>query len=441
MDRAEFDKVNSVHFIGIGGIGMSALAQHFYGLGREISGSDLGELDERMNKLKMQGIKVYGGRHSVDYLSPSTDLVIASLAIPESNVELKEAADRGIKILRYPEALGMITRWYTTVAVAGTHGKTTTTAMIAKVAIEAGLDPIVILGSTADFLPGQNYRYGEGGLLIVEACEYHAGFLNMEPDITVITNIEHDHFDAYPTERDYYLAFQKLVLKTNEQHPVVLNLDYPLAQKLFEEFKDEVKFLTYGLNKDADLRVQDLGFSLDLPGEHNRVNALAASAVADLLKVDPVMVANSLSSYRGSGRRFEFKGKYGLADVYSDYGHHPTEIKATLAAFREKYPDAKLAVLYQAHQHSRTGHLLKDFADAFKAADAVKFAPIYAARDKAEDKADFPTSRLAEIVGAGQNNVTFFDDWSDLDNQFETLTKQYDVVVVMSAGDIDGRLF
>jgi UDP-N-acetylmuramate--alanine ligase len=430
-----------IHLVGIGGIGMSALAQHYLKSGFVVSGSDL-SASKTTDYLQGLGINVVIGQHAAINVPSETKILVYSLAIiDQENPELVQARALGAKILSYPKALGEITEDFLTIAVAGSHGKTTTTAMIAKVLLDLDLDPTVILGSTAEFLTdGGNYRYGEsGGILVLEACEYYGGFLELKPDIVVITNIEHDHFDAYPEEQAYLDAFADLAAKVVEGiYPVILNVDFPLAQKLYLDARHNQQFLTTGKDESCDYSLQNTDLELAVPGEHNRLNALAAVAVCDLLELERADVLKSLAEFKGTGRRLELKQTLGSVPIYSDYGHHPTEIMATLAALRERYPapDFSLAIVYQAHQHHRTKALIDRFAKAFDLADEVVILPIYAARDSQELKTEITATYLVEEIAKYHKSVRVYDATVD-EHLTSKLAEVNDVVVFMGAGDVE----
>jgi len=434
MEAFSWKKIDHVHLVGIGGIGMSAIAQHFFANGIGVSGSDLHQ-NKMTKRLEAMGCKISYG-HEENNVPVEADLVVTSLAVAASNPEVQATVKRGVKMLKYPEALGEITRDYKTIAVAGSHGKTTTTGMLAKLLIDAGLDPVVILGSTAGFLENNNYRHGRGDILVLEACEYYAGFLNLHADITVIVNVEHDHFDAYPLESDYLEAFEKLAIGTNPEYPVVLNVDFKLGQELLEKIKDR-KVLTFG-EKDADIILTDYNLELSVPGHHNKINALAVVAVAKILQIDLAIVRKSLKAFVGTARRLELKEERDGCVIYSDYAHHPTEIRASLQALRERYPNKVIGVVYQAHQHHRTKELLGEFGVAFKDADKVIIVPIYAARDSEELMHEITPQKLADVIAAHHRSVSVVDDDDALLlTLVDELVKELDVLVVMGAGDVE----
>src|SRR3989344_720834 len=416
-----------VHLVGIGGIGVSALARMFLGEGPPaggVSGSDRdpSPITEELARL---GVKIFFG-HRAENLPPDADLVIYTIAVPPDNPELLAAKRLGIKTLSYPEALGEISARKFTIAVAGTHGKTTTTAMLAKIFIDAGLDPTVIVGS---ILPTQksNFIFGRSKYFIVEACEYRRSFLNLSPRILVITNIDNDHLDYYRDLADIESAFAELAGK--------LPADGALVCDRNDERLKSVLLNTRCLTFDyRQLPTTDL--KLSVPGEHNQRNAQTALAVAVVGGIDQSVARRSLETFSGTWRRFEFKGRTaGGALGYDDSAHHPTEIRATLAGARELFPDQKIVVIFQPHLYSRTKLLLNDFATSFHGADQVIVLPIYAAREPFD--ASISAEILAEAItkqGVPARAVSGFESAS---NYLQNLKPNpYNLILTMGAGDI-----
>lgn len=407
-----------IHFIGIGGIGVSALAKICHKMGIEITGSDL-NANTQTQELQEWGIPVQIGHASQNI--NSQDLVIHSLAVPSTNPELEAAKSLGINILSYPEALGQITKDYYLIAVAGSHGKTTSTGMLASVLIQAGLDPTIIIGSTAPSLNNENFRLGTSKYFLLEACEYHAGFLNLHPNLTLITNLEHDHFDAYPTEQSYLNAFQQLITQTTDK--VVLNMDFPLSNQI----TPSEKILPFKQGEES--------FSLSIPGIHNQTNAFGVLKIASLLGIPESDTRTFLQTFTGTGRRLQLIKQTATQTIYDDYGHHPTEIKATLQALQEAHPGKSICLIYQAHQHNRTIALLKEFKQAFAAFDKVIIPDIYAARDSQTEKQEMTAEKFAQTI-----NGTYSKSLEQTGKNFAQLTQGYDIVVIMGAGDIFSKL-
>lgn len=344
------------HFVGIGGIGVSAIARMLFLQGKEVSGSDSGQ-SEITNDLEKLGIKVFIG-HKAENVEKDTEVVIYSVAVKEDNPEILEAKKRGLLCLSNPQALGELSKQMFTIAISGTHGKTTTTAMIGHILKKAGLDPTVIVGSK---ILGENTNFtaGKSKYLVVEACEYKRSFLNLHPSILVITNIEADHLDYYKDLEDIKSAFDELkkITLTN-------------GGKIIE---------------DSDYKKVKTDFSLLTSGEHNILDAQAAIKTAEILGVPQEKSKEYLADFKGTWRRLEYKGKENNKKnsniFYDDYAHHPTEIRASLSALREKYPDQELVCVFEPHQQGRMKIMLNDFVEALKLADKVFIAPIFITRE------------------------------------------------------------
>ena len=413
-----FKKIKSIHFIGIGGIGISAIAKMFllegnppsqcFGETRKISGSDMSD-SKIIEELRSAGAKIKIG-HSEKNLPKELDLVIYTIAITDENPELKEAKRRGIKCITYPQALNEISKEKYTIAISGTHGKTTTTAMIAKIMIDAGLDPTVIVGSLlqsadrrglhADKTQNNfqtNFIAGKSKYLVVEACEYRRSFLNIEPDIAVITNIDNDHLDYYKDIKDIQSAFGEFAEKVPEKGYIVCDEKDKLVTQAVNNAKAKIVFSNQFTGN----------LKLKIPGEHNIKNAQKALAVANILKISPSTSLRALNEFNGTWRRFEFKGETDCGTlVYDDYGHHPTEIKATLKGAREFFKGKKITAVFQPHLFSRTKLLLNDFAQSFKDVDEIILAPIYPAREAFDPtiSSDILTEKIREHNRPGYQN-------------------------------------
>jgi UDP-N-acetylmuramate--alanine ligase len=387
-----------VHFVGIGGAGLSAIARVLMEQGAEVSGSDLA-LSPVAESLARDGVRVFVG-HRADNVT-GADLIVVSSAVPASYVEVLAARTAGIPVLKRPEFLGRMMDGRLGVAVAGTHGKTTTTAMIASILLEAGRDPTFIVGGVIAGLE-TNARAGEGPLFVIEADEYDRTFLSLKPTAAVVTNVEHDHPDCYPTFAEFRAAFEAFTALVPPEGLLAACWDDPVARELGARRRATGAAVTFfGLGQRAELRAEEvrpnfaggvdflatragqvLGLvRLRVPGAHNASNAMAAIAVTDFLGVPFRVTRTALTEFRGVGRRFEVKGEAGDVVVVDDYAHHPTEIRATLEAARGRFPGHPLWAVWQPHTYSRTATLLADFAQAFDAADHVIVLPIYAARE------------------------------------------------------------
>lgn len=442
--------VKNIHIIGIGGIGISALAAILQYRRNNISGSDQ-ESSATTEDLKKAGMRISCG-HSAENVRSNTDLVIYSLAIPKSNPELKEARRRKIPTLSYPEAVGMLTKDYFTIAICGTHGKSTITAMIAKLLIENNFDPTVIVGTKMKELGGRNFRVGKSKILVLEACEYKRAFLNYSPHVIVLHTLDPDHLDYYRDFDDYISAFREFVRKLPKDGYFFANLDDEDVHETLKELQER-KFPPYNTftyaasysNSDFYLQSEKtvirknvkVGMmDLKIPGKHNRSNALAAFAVGAIFGIKPKNVLNSLNKYAGSFRRFEVKGKMGKTLIIDDYAHHPTEIKATLQAAREKFPKGRICVVFQPHQYNRTKNLLAEFGTAFGLADYVIIPNIYEVRDKEADKGAVSAEKLVEEIKKHHKHVMYGNGMEETKDYLSKKAKDFDVVFTMGAGDV-----
>lgn len=387
-----------VHFVGIGGAGLSAIARVLVEQGAGVTGSDL-LMSPVAEALARDGAHVSKG-HSAANVS-GADVVIVSSAVPEENVEIQAARAADIPVLGRPEFLGRMMEGKRGVAVAGTHGKTTTTAMVVSILLEAGLDPTFIVGGVMAGLE-TNARAGGGDLFVVEADEYDRTFLGLTPEVAVITNVEYDHPDCYPTFADFRAAFEKFAALVPDMGLLVTCWDDREAREIGERRRtDDVPVTHFGLGEGATWRAEDLrpndsggvdfvaardgkklgGVRLRVPGAHNASNAMAALAVAGSLELSFRVARAGLYAFQGVARRFEIKGEAKGVTVVDDYAHHPTEIRATLRAARERFPDRPLWAVWQPHTYSRTKTLLADFVRSFDVADHVIVLPIYPARE------------------------------------------------------------
>lgn len=425
MNEEFLKNIKTVHFIGVGGIGVSAVARLMLSRGVKVSGSDR-DRSLITDKLEAGGVKIFVG-HQATNMPEVCDLVVYSPAVSDNNPELVVARDRGVQALSYPEALGMISCGMRTIAVAGTHGKTTTTAMIAEVLVGAQVDPTVIVGSLLK--SGTNFIAGKSNLFVVEACEYKRSFINLTPEILVITNIDNDHLDYYGSIEGVQKAFSEMVEKVPAHGAIVCNPNDLLVAPV----------LLGAVARIVDYTNENLVTTLAVPGDHNIKNAKAALAVARILGVDDEEALRLLAQFQGTWRRMEYKGKMESgALVYDDYAHHPTEIKATLQGFRAKYPSGRIRVIFQPHLYSRTKLLLDDFARSFGDADEVIVAPIYAARE-ANDPAISAEILAQHIID--EQKVSGLRAWAMVDfltieNYVRETEKTNDIIITMGAGDV-----
>ena len=420
-------KGKKIHFIGIGGIGMSALAQMLAHDGAVVTGSDR-EAGPVAEMLEEKGIAVVIGQKA-ENVQADADMVVYSDAVPEGNPERARAQELGTRQLSYFQMLGEVSNGKRTIAVAGTHGKTTTTGMLAKLLIDAGVKPTVIVGSiTKDF--GSNYVPGESDWFVVEACEYRDHLLELSPEALVITNLEWDHTDYFPSLAALQETFRKAIEKVSEDGAIITNpRDKNIAPLLASARARVVDYTEMG-KSDSPTYAYDLRFA----GEFNQMNARAAAAAARVIlpTLSVGKMASSLVGFHGTWRRFEYKGKTANgADVYDDYAHHPTAVRETLKALREK-TRGKVFAAFHPHLYSRTRDLLDEFAASFGAADKVFIAPIYAAREA--DDGTISNETLAARVREQGVDATALD-FAGIEAAFAEAGPG-DAVMTMGAGDI-----
>lgn len=428
----DINTIKKIHFIGIGGIGMSALARFFLHEGKEVNGSD--RVSSNITEaLVEEGVKIFvpqaGGN-----ITDDIDMVVYTEAMPVDHEEMVRARELGVPMMNYFEALGLVVNPYYLIAVAGTHGKTTTTAMLTDVLEEADLDPTAIIGSLRS-KTGSNFRAGKSKYAVVEACEYKRDFLHLEPDILVITNIELDHVDYYKDLADVQSAFHDLALK-------VLETGFIVTDTTNENIKPILKGVMATM---IDYReFVDLALSMRQPGLHNRLNAGVVRAVARVLGIGQKISDQALSNFSGTWRRFEYKGNFSLGgnkiEVYDDYGHHPTEIKATISGTRELFPKEYLTVVFQSHTYTRTNELFKDSSEALAKADEVLLLPIYAARE--ENVSGVSSEKLAMAINELGIKASVVQNPEEAINFIKNKIYQdkNGVIVTMGAGDMTTNL-
>lgn len=449
MENKVLLQSKKIHFIGIGGIGVSALAGILIKRGKQISGSDK-ENSSLTDQLALSGAQIFTG-HFAANLKDKPDLVVHSLAIDKNNPELIEARVKKIPTLSYPEAVGQLTNHYFTIAICGTHGKSTVTAMLAKILIENNFDPNVIVGTKLKELGGSNFRVGKSKILVLEACEYKRAFLNYNPHIIVLHTLDPDHLDYYRDFEDYMSAFREFALKLPRDGYFFSNLDdediHDVLQTLQKNKFPQSNTFSYSHNyNNSDYYLsknkifhknEPVGeLKLQVPGEHNRSNALAAFSVAAMLGVTPHNILKSLNHYTGASRRFETIGKIGRTTIIDDYAHHPEEIKATLLAAREKFGKKQICVVFQPHQYSRTKKFLKEFGRSFTDADMVIIPNIYEARDSKADKSAVSTEILVKEISKHHPRVLNGNGMTETTEFLKKNAKQFSVVLTMGAGDV-----
>jgi UDP-N-acetylmuramate--alanine ligase len=442
------------HLIGIGGSGLSAIARVLVEEGYQVSGSDL-EYSSYANELEKLGVKVFIG-HNPDQIL-GADFVLRSSAIPDDNLEVVAAQEADIPIYKRADFLGKITANQTCIAVAGTHGKTTTTAMISWMLCELEQDPSYIIGGVSKNL-GVNAHAGEGSTFVIEADEYDRMFLGLQPQIAVVTNIEHDHPDSFPSEKDFYKAFIEFSNRISKDGYLLVCTDDIKASQLLEYATQglELQSLSYGLDMNQDGVPPDImgrnlsrnqngsynfdiysggnylaKISLDVPGIHNVRNSLASLAIAEILGLSLESAARALSEFQGTERRFEIRGIVSGITVVDDYAHHPTEIRATLEAARFRYPERVLWAVWQPHTYSRTETLFDQYLSVFENADHVVVTEIYPSREKVRE--DF--SSLQVVQSIEHNDICFLANNSQVVDHLLSNLNSGDVVIVLSAGD------
>jgi len=425
-----------IHFIGIGGIGVSALARYYLAQGNEVSGSDLvsSEITKALEKL---GAKIFIGKHKAKNLPKDANLVIYSPAVEEKNPELKKARKLKIKCQSYPQALGELTKNHFTIAVCGSHGKSTVAAMIGLILTKAKFNPTVILGTKLKEFGDSNCRVGKSKYLVIEADEYKESFLNYWPKIIVLLNIEYDHPDYFKNLNHYILAYKKFVSHLPKDGILIANRD---DKNTFKTFKNR-KAIWYSLKEKESEKLRKI---LKIPGEFNVSNALAALKVARVLKIPDKISFKVLSQFKGTWRRFDIKKiKFSknleprTFTLVIDYAHHPTQVKVTLEAARGKYKNKKIWCIFQPHQYQRTYYLFDDFIKVFKEhpVDKVIITDIYtvSGRESKEIMRRVNAQKLVEAIN--KENVIYLPKRKIIDYLKKNLRGR-EVVIIMGAGDI-----
>jgi UDP-N-acetylmuramate--alanine ligase len=427
--------------------------------GARVSGSDLRAF-KRLSELNAAGAAVYVG-HSADQVQPGTELVVMSAAVPTDNVELRRARDLGVPIIKYAELLNLIMQQRIGVAIAGTHGKSTTTAMTAHLFRAGGLDPSFVVGANSRQLGGSS-GVGGGPHFIVEACEYDRSFLNLHPQMAAILNIEADHLDCYRDLDEIVAAFAQFAADVPLEGLVIANHDDPRIRVALSGGQAP-RIETFSLDGPlarirgsdpawrARVRSADDGFysfdilyggaallstRLGVAGRHNVGNALAAAALAFHGGVAPDQIAEALATFEGVDRRMSLRGQGSGVTIVDDYAHHPTEIRATLNAIRDRFGPKRTWVVFQPHQHSRTRHLMADFASSFSQADVVIVPDIYGVRDTEIDRVQVRSHELVSLIHAQGKDARYLPSFDDVTQHLAENMLDGDLVVTMGAGDI-----
>jgi UDP-N-acetylmuramate--alanine ligase len=442
-----YGKIQKIHFVGIGGIGMSGIAEVLINLGYKVSGSDLKESDITRRLASLGGTIAYG--HRAENLA-EVDVVVTSTAVNRNNPEVLEAHRRKIPVIPRAEMLAELMRMKYGVAIAGTHGKTTTTSMVATVLSHGGIDPTVVIGGRLDSI-GSNAKLGQGKFLVAEADESDGSFLKLSPTIAVVTNVDADHLDYYRDMDEIRATFIDFINKVPFYGLVVLCLDDQNLQAMIPEVKK--RLVTYGLNSQADFQASDIqhhadrtGFlvhyrgaalgrlNIRMPGRHNVLNALAAVAVGMELDMPFAAIAEGFQDFGGVQRRFQVKGEIGGIMVVDDYGHHPAEIKATLAAARSGW-SRRLVAVFQPHRYSRTEALFDEFTTAFYQADHLVVMDIYAAGE--EPRPGVSAEKLANGISVhGHKSCRFTGTAEATVEHLQAILQPGDIVITLGAGNV-----
>jgi len=442
-----FKSIRKIHFVGIGGIGMSGIAEILLNQGFEVSGSDL-TLTEVTKRLTELGAAIYEG-HSPENVKDADVLVYSSAVIPD-NPEVRAAADRNIPIIKRAEMLAETMRMKYGIGIAGTHGKTTTTSMVGLTLTEGGIDPTIIVGGKLSGLGGTNARLGNGEFIVVEADEFDRTFLKLTPTIAAITTLESEHLDTYKDLDDIKTAFIEFANKVPFYGFVVLCLDETALQDIIPQINKTI--FTYGTTAQADVRAVDIeyeGFSsqynviykgkelgrikLNLPGKQYVKNSLVAVTIGMELGIDFLIIKKALEKFTGVYRRFETKYKNDIL-VLDDYAHHPTETTVTLAGIRAAW-DRRLVVVFQPHLYSRTKDFYQDFGKSFLNSDVFVCTDIYPAREKPIEGVS--GEMIANVTKKlGHKNVHYVADKNEIPNKLMQLKKKDDIIITMGAGDI-----
>ncbi len=415
----------NIHFVGIGGIGISSLARYFLSEGFSVSGSDA-SLPEDLKKEEM----ILFSSHSEKNIPINTDLLIYSNAVLPDNPEILEAKKRDILIESYPVSLGNLTKKYNTIAISGTHGKSTTTAMLSLIMIEAGLDPTVIIGTKLKEFDNKNFRKGNSKYLVIEADEFKAAFLNYYPKIAAITNIEEDHLDFYKDTNDVISTFKKYVVNNIGENTLITNDDDSNSKELISTAKGRT--VTYSLKNEKPL--------LNIPGKHNLSNALAATCISREIGINEKIIKKALLNFKGTWRRFDeekvvFKNNCeGI--IINDYAHHPTEIEATMDAVKEKYPERKIIIVFQPHQYQRTYQLFSKFKKSLSlfSDNHLLITDIYTVRGRESE--DILKKVSAKKLADEVSGAVYTGTLKETEKYLLKYLQGNEIVVIMGAGDV-----
>lgn len=446
--------VKRIHFIGIGGTGMSGIAEVLLNLGYSVSGSDI-KISSTTDRLRELGIQITIGHQRENVMQ--VDVVVVSSAIDRKNPEIDEAYQQRIPVIPRAEMLAELMRFRFGIAVAGTHGKTTTTSLTASLLAEGGLDPTFVIGGRLNSA-GTNAQLGSGNYLVAEADESDASFLYLQPMIAIVTNIDHDHMETYENS---YSRLKETFVEFLHHLPfygmAVLCLDDEGVREILPSLSKPI--VTYGVHENADFRAINicqqgmhthftvlrrgdyvpLEVTLNMPGWHNMLNSLAAIAVATKLAVDDAAILRSLAAFKGVGRRFQIQGdfpvKNGSVTFVDDYGHHPRELAATLEALKQAYAPRRSIVIFQPHRYTRTRDLFEDFVQVLAEVDVLVLMEVYSAGEQVIAGADGRTLSRA-IRLRGRVDPIFVEHWEDLPKLLASIIHEDDVILTMGAGNV-----
>ena len=438
-----------IHCIGIGGIGVSAIAKLLAEKGKHISGTDVSE-SETIKRMRSLGIPIIVGKHHPKNIPIKTQVIVYSPAIDEKNPERMAAAKKNIPCISYPEMIGHLMKDMVGIAIAGTHGKTTTTAIIGHILVSARLDPTVIVGSYAKNLGDSNERLGKGNMLVVEADEYRGSFLNYKPTVAVITTIDADHLDYYRDLNHILQTFTDFILRMQPDGVCILNADDPTTTDMLASLGDR-QIITYGIHR-GDVRATDINYATNgtsfvvrdhagftriespLFGEHNVRNMLAAYACARYLGIDTAVISKCIKAFSGTWRRMDILETIHGITIIDDYAHHPTEIRALMNGLKQKYPGKRIIIIFQPHQDDRFTKLFNDFPVAFAGATMVFLTEIFdvAGRQGKRDS----SQRLVPCLEKIGIPVFFGNTFEELRARILREAKKSDVLVFVGAGDI-----
>ena len=444
-----YRKTKHIHFVGIGGIGMSGIAELLVNLGYRVSGSDLGQSRITENLVR-QGCAVYVG-HRREWMTGAS-VVVTSSAIADDNPEVLAAREQGVPVIMRAEMLAELMRLKRFgIAIAGSHGKTSTSSMVSWMMAQAGLDPTIVIGGKVDCLGG-NAKLGQGEFLVAEADESDGSFLKLSPVLEVITNIDLEHLDYYRDIDHIKTTFLRFTDKIPFYGAAIICLDDPHVADILPAIKKRV--ITYGLTAQADLYAEQISFdrgrikfivkremetlgevNLAPPGIHNVYNALATISVGLELEISFQVIADALSSFAGVQRRMEHKGTVSEITILDDYGHHPTEIRATLSAIKQAWPEKRLVVLFQPHRYSRTKGLFKEFLTCFHQADILVLTDIYAASEEPLEGVN-SEQLMNRIQQHGQRHTIYIADLDELAEKIRPMLRPGDLVLSLGAGSI-----